>query len=420
MSHFAFVESNTTGTGRLAVERLLAAGERVTFLTRTPAKYPFLAPHDGLAVVETDTNDADALSRAFGHACEHAPIDAVLTFSEFYVEAVAVLAQARGLRGLSPVAARTCRDKHALREALHAAGLPTPPFALIRSEEEARAASRTAAYPCVLKPPSDSSSHGVRLVDGPDELLAHFRRLHAVRENVRGQRVPGHVLLEGLLDGPEFSVETVTVPGEGTVVVGVTDKHLSAPPVFVETGHDFPSGAPEPRRRALEDAVRAALAAVGFDCGPAHTEVRFTAAGPVVVEVNPRLAGGLIPELVAHATGLDLLGAWFDLLRGRPVDLRPRCRAFASIRFLTAPRPGRLREVEGLAAAWADPVVRDVFTSARVGEEVRPAEDAYGRLGHVIAAGPARAQVIRAVEASARAVRFALEPEPALAVAAPP
>ena len=43
MKRFLFVESNTTGTGKLAVERLLAAGHHVTFLTRTPAKYPFLA-----------------------------------------------------------------------------------------------------------------------------------------------------------------------------------------------------------------------------------------------------------------------------------------------------------------------------------------------------------------------------------------
>ena len=40
--HYLFVESNTTGTGALAVTRLLERGARVTFLARHPEKYPFL------------------------------------------------------------------------------------------------------------------------------------------------------------------------------------------------------------------------------------------------------------------------------------------------------------------------------------------------------------------------------------------
>jgi S-sulfo-L-cysteine synthase (3-phospho-L-serine-dependent) len=412
MRHFVLVESNTTGTGRLAVQRLLAAGERVSFLTRSPERYPFLACNaPRLAVHVLETNEAATVTAAIHRLKRHSPVDAVLTFSDFYVTVVAQAAARCRLRGLSPEAARTCRDKHATRRALRAAGLHTPDFWLVSSEAEARRVARLVSFPCVVKPPSDSSSHGVRRVSDAEELLAHVRVLSAWRENVRGQRLTGSVLVESLIEGREYSVETMTRSLGGTEVIGVTDKHLSDPPHFVELGHDFPSAAPAAVRRALSEAAVRALAAVGYDFGPAHTEVRWTAAGPVVVEINARLAGGMIPELVAHATGVDLVGAWFDLLLGADVDLTPRRRHVASIRFLTAPSTGRLVALTGVEEATAGGSVREVTVSTEPGVKVRIAEDAYDRLGFVIGSGPERRAVEQGVAAALERIHLVVEEE---------
>lgn len=411
MKHLAFVESNTTGTGELAVERLLAAGQRVTFLTRTPEKYRFLASaRPGLTVVALDTNDTAQVVACAERLRTTQGLDGLTTFSEFYVPAAAEAAARCGLPGLDPGAARTCRDKPATRRALRAAGLPTPDFHLLRSADEAREVALRVAYPCVMKPPADSSSHGVRLVHDRAEFLAHHAALAKVTHNVRGQRLDGSVLVESLLDGPEYSVETFTRPGGATQVVGVTDKHLSPPPLFVEVGHDFPSAGGARRGAALARAALDALRAVGFDFGPAHTELRFTSRGPVVVEINPRLAGGMIPELIAHATGLDLMQAWFDAALGEPVRLTPRRSDTASIRFVLAPAAGTLAGVLGQAAARALPYVREVCITRAAGAPVRPARDAYDRLGYVIAAGPERERVARGIDAALGLLRVQVEP----------
>lgn len=411
MKHLALVESNTTGTGGLAVERLLAAGHRVSFLTRTPEMYPFLAPaRPGLAVIALDTNDAAQVVAWARRLRTTQGLDALTTFSEFYVPTAAEAAARCGLPGLDPRAARTCRDKPATRRALRAAGLPTPEFHVLRSAGEARALADSVAYPCVMKPPSDSSSHGVRLVRDRGEFLAHHAALAAVTHNLRGQRLDGSVLVESVLDGPEYSVETFTHPGGATHVVGVTDKHLSPPPLFVEVGHDFPSAGGAERSAALARAAVDALRAVGFDFGPAHTELRFTAHGPVVVEINPRLAGGMIPEMIAHATGLDLMQVWFDAVLGRPVDLTPRRREASSIRFVLAPTTGTLARVDGQEAARALPCVRELAITRAAGACVRPARDAYDRLGYVIAAGPERERVARAIDAAVGLLRVQVEP----------
>jgi biotin carboxylase len=321
----------------------------------------------------------------------------VLTFSTFYVTIVAAVARRLGLPALDPEAAANCHDKQRTRPCFARAGLPTPAFHLVTSEAEAAAVD--VRYPCVVKPVAESGSAGVLLVESPAARRAHYRELAKRTVNERGQRVFGEVLIESLLEGPEYSVETLTAGGV-THVLGITEKRLSTPPYFVELGHVFPAALADRDRQAIEHAVRAGLAAVGVDFGPAHTELRLTADGPVVIEINPRLAGGMIPELVRWATGIDVLAAILALARGAPPALELTRHEVAAIRFVTAPRAGTLREVSGLAAARDLPSIREVRIDKPAGAAVRPATCATDRLGHVIAAGPDRLAVLHDLDAA--------------------
>ena len=103
--------------------------------------------------------------------------------------------------------------------------------------------------------------------------------------------------------------------------------------------------------------MRAALAATGMRLGPTHTEVKVTDAGPSIVEINARAAGGMIPELVRLATGVDLLEQQLRAAAGLPLDLVPTRERVAGIRFLLAPADGRLAAVgasrtRGRCPAW--------------------------------------------------------------------
>ncbi|ATB41118.1 carboxylate--amine ligase [Cystobacter fuscus] len=410
MNHFVFIESNTTGTGRLAVERLLAQGEQVTFITRQPKKYPFLQRATaGLRVLEVETNDVEAVKARVRELKQQTPPNALVTFSTFYVPTVAEVAADSGFRYLNARAAHDCHDKYRSRQVLRRAGLPTPDFWLVTTDEELRRLSETVRYPCVVKPIAESGSNGVRLVHHREELVAHAQTLRARRVNEREQPLQGHLLIESLLSGPEFSVETITLGPGRTQVLGVTAKHLSTPPHFVEMGHDFPAELEPKERRALEEATVAALEAVGFDWGPAHTEIRLTPSGPVVVEINPRLAGGMIPEMVRYATGIDQLTVMLDMLLGKAVSLEPTRQEYAAIRFLTAPRRGRITHVTGVEEARRLPGIREVSVDKGVGSVVRFPENAIDRLGYVIASSPNRAEAIASVNQARTLIELQLE-----------
>lgn len=377
MRRWAFVESNTTGTGAIALHRLRTQGEDVAFVTRDRRRYPFL---DGIRVIDAETNDAATLASSVRALSP----DAVVTFSTFYVAPVARLAADLGLRFLAPQAAATCHDKSAARSALRAAGVPGPRFWVADSAAAAGRLADEVPYPCVMKPVADSGSSGVRRIDDVRQFREHFDRLTTAATNERGQAQPASVLVEELLDGPEFSVESMTWAAGETRVIGVTRKHLSDPPHFVELGHDFPAPLAGDDRLAIEAHVRRALEAVGFDFGPAHTEVRLTAAGPRIVEINPRLAGGMIPELVRLATGIDLIDGYLRAIVGETAPLVATHDGRASIRFVTAPHRGILAAIPPCDDLRAQPGVRALEITAPAGRAVGEARSAADRLGYVI------------------------------------
>lgn len=368
------VESNTTGTGRLFCRAAADAGLRPVLLARDPDRYPYVRA-DGVASRVVDTASLPAVLAA----CAELSPAGVTSSSEYFVGTAAEAARALGLPHPDPDAVRACRDKPTQRARLAAAGRPGPAFAAAGSPTAAATAAARIGFPVVVKPVSGSGSIGVRRCADAAAVTA---AAGAILAGTAGTGLPAQaaVLVESYLDGAEFSVETFD-----DRVVGVTGKHLGPEPAFVETGHDFPVADPG---GALGAAAVAALRALGLGWGAAHTELRLTAAGPVVVEVNPRLAGGLIPRLVQEATGIDLIALLVARAAGgRPVPAPTRSQS-ASIRFLVATAAGRLGGVHGLAAARAVPGVVEVGTTAPVGQEVLVRGSFQDRLGYVLAAGP--------------------------------
>jgi biotin carboxylase len=112
---------------------------------------------------------------------------------------------------------------------------------------------------------------------------------------------------------------------------------------------------------------------------------------------------------VAHATGIDLLGAWLDLVAGKSIDLTPRREDVASIRFLTAATAGTLKRVDVVYEKHRLATVRQIAISREVGSAVRPAQDAYDRLGFVIASGPDRGIVARELDRTLKMIHFDVE-----------
>lgn len=395
-----FVESNTSGTGRLFAHTARSMGFAPVLITARPEKYAYLAEADAPEVVVVPRVDEDALhalvAARWGGA---AGVAGITSSSEYFIATAAALAARFGLPGPDAASVRAARDKSWQREVLAAGGVPSPAFRAVSSAPDAVDAAREIGFPVVLKPVDGSGSVGVRACADPAEAASHAALLFA--SGGEGARV----LVESLVAGDEFSVEVFS--GQ---VVGITRKHLGAPPFFVEAGHDYPADVADEDAAALVDSVTRGTALLGLGWGPLHWELRMDREGRAVpMEVNPRLAGGFIPELVRHAQGIDLIRETLHLVVGQEPELAPSRRRNASIRFLFAPGAGRLAAIDGVPEALAGADVVEVSAYRHPGDELDVHGDFRDRIGHVVACAAEAGAAARAAERARDTVRVRVD-----------
>lgn len=400
-----FIESNTSGTGRLFVHTARGMGYRPVLVTARPEKYAYLsqpgAP-DVVQVARVDEDTVEAMVRE--RFADGREVAGITSSSEYFIATAAALAKRFGLPGPDADAVRAARDKSRQREVLDAAGLPTPAFRVVRTSAEAVAAAREIGFPVVLKPVGGSGSVGVKACADAAEVRDHADGLFIP---VDGEAP--RALVEQLIAGDEYSVEVFS--GR---VIGITRKHLGRPPFFVEAGHDYPAVVPDEVAAALTDTVVRGTQLLGLGWGPLHWELRMNGGRAYPMEVNPRLAGGFIPELVRHAEGIDLIRETLRLVVGRTPGLAAMRHGHASIRFLFAPAAGRLADVHGRGAALGQTHVQDVALYRRVGDELTIEGDFRDRIGHVVAYAERFEAACIAAERARDTVRIVVEPmEPA-------
>jgi len=291
---------------------------------------PYLVGHSCLDTLDPAAMIAEA--KRLDSLPSTGGVAGVICYDESRIVATAAVAESLGLP-TSPVAAiERCRDKHLTRQALDAAGVPQAASVAVRSLDEAVAVAAQLGYPVVLKPRHLAASFGVTRADSPADLTLAYHRARAVTLPETPEQYEADVLIEEYLDGPEISVDCACFDGR-VVPLAVAHKESGYPPSFEEIGHVVDGTDPLLSDEHLHDVLVRAHLAVGFATGITHVELRRTAAGFKVIEINARLGGDLIPYLGQLATGVDLSLVAAAIACGSAPDLTAGASRVAAVRF---------------------------------------------------------------------------------------
>ena len=404
-AHVVLVEHPRNSPAEGALNRLLDAGARVTLVVGSSlAASASWTKHARLDLLEVpNARDWRVVCSAI-RELSPAP-DAILSFSHHFCAIAARVAAGLRVPGFDPATLELATDKRRVRDTM--AGCPTAvPHWTIMAEQDLRAAAERIAFPAIVKPLAETSSTEVSLATDADDLERLAAQIRSVRHNRKGFPRSDEVLVEQYIEGPEFSVETMTLDG-ATTFYGVTMKSPLPAHPFIEQADSFPctDGAVVEQ---LEAGALDILSRIPDFSGPAHLEIRLSEEGPKLIELNPRQPGGFVPDLVRATVGRDI---FLDTICGLlgvdppPLEVVVPAATWWQIypdragRVIRCHVPNRVRDAKE---------VLHIGLSVAPGDVLPPPHDNHGRIGDLVVSGEDVADSLLRAQRLSRTVEIAL------------
>jgi biotin carboxylase len=247
--------------------------------------------------------------------------DGIVTYLDANMTMFASVAAALALPFHSVETAVALTDKFQQRQSLADADIDVPACHVVPTGQslDESVSAQVLHWPAVLKPRSAQGSRFTFFVDDEAELERYLETL--------GPQRPDMVLEDYLADDPAradelyaayVSVESVVSHG-AISHVALTGRFPMAEN-FRETGFFIPAVLSKTDQEAVLQLATSATEALGVHTGCLHTEVKFTADGPRVIEVNGRVGGG-VPEMLHRASGIGLLELTLRLALGESIRI---------------------------------------------------------------------------------------------------
>jgi biotin carboxylase len=435
--HLLFI--HTAGDPRPYIDRLRAQGFGFSLIKKHPAAAD-RACFDQVVDWDYQEDLQHTLDLAAGLHRDR-PVAGVLSFSESGVIAASMVARHLGLPGNPPRAALRARNKYLMRQTLQQAGLPTPPFHLVRTASQIRALLQEAGKPMVLKPISGSSSYGVTRLTPEHSEAQIAARLEDVQTYIREYRqhnphypfefwlppeglgIPGQdvfspeedFLLEGFIPGQQFSVDGLAC-GEQITCLGVIEiERIRDAAFFMEYEEWMPTRLGPAQERQIEAVVARAVRALGLERSCFHCEVKVNPEGVFVLEVAARRGADNISDFLQQVMGVDIYEEGVRLACGEErhyPELRPRC--CMRMRYFLPPASGVLDAIEGIETVRQDPRVSELEFEVAPGDPVLTPPEGFEFLGYLSVRGATPEEATAALEELYAGIQFHIAPALAL------
>lgn len=261
-----------------------------------------------IKVTVASIRDYDAVYDSVIKIAETENIVGVYTTLDYLLPVVAKLNSALKLKGIVDEQGDILFNKKLQKESFVNAKIPTAKYCLVQNASQSEI-----SFPCIIKPTDRTGSRGVYKIKNKSEY-DEFINLSLV------ESWSNEVLVEEFIQGEEFSVEGFFKNGQYNLI-GVTGKNKTVSTTIIEDSLIFPHEIAD--KAPLCELMTELHLALNLDNVVTHIEVISNESGLYVVEVNGRIGGALIPDMVLKSIGINLYEIQYSLFLGKEIDIQP-------------------------------------------------------------------------------------------------
>nr|WP_318530087.1 ATP-grasp domain-containing protein [Campylobacter sp. CNRCH_2014_0184h] len=188
-------------------------------------------------------------------------------------------------------------DKSRMKDIFKKHHIPTAKYEKIYSIDELKTIKLK--FPLVVKPSDRSAGRGVVKVHNTQELTQAYINAKKISYNKI-------VLVEEVVEGSQYSVETITSNGKHQILA-ITEEYLrddENKDDFLETQHLVPARLSKEDEKFIKKTILKTLKAFKIEYGACHIELKLNNNNVKIIEIASR-AGGWRNVLIQHSIGLD-------------------------------------------------------------------------------------------------------------------
>ncbi len=273
----------------------------------------------------------------------------------------------------------------------------SPKFSLMRPNEPI---AKNLTFPLIVKSPKSTGSKDVLLATDADQLNNHLKAL-------RSKNPYETIMIEEYLEGPQYLVEAVVYQRQSHVI-GIIEQEITQGKRFIITGYGVLVKAPVDIQAGIEEVLQSIVKAFDIENGALHLELRLTKNGWKLIEINPRISGGAMNNMLHAALGFSLVEETLKLLLGEEPNLKPRHKKFVYTKYVIGESEGILEKVIGRTRATNSTGVVEVYVKPRKGTLLTPPLSMGHRYAYVIAQGSTLSEARNHATNAAKEIKFIL------------
>ncbi|MHA7137687.1 ATP-grasp domain-containing protein [Rossellomorea arthrocnemi] len=398
MKSIIFIETTKSGSSREAIKTADRLGFYTVLFTERPN---FVAKREEFPDVHLmklcDLSDMNVLQKEVkALILKGIEVSAIVSYVDPHSYTACTLADQFNLNHYSTEGMKNIQNKIQSRELLKNSSV-TPEYwtVVTKAESEELEPKIKNKFPLVMKSPKSTGSKDVYKVGNLIEYRKRYNTLSTLYENQP-------ILIEEYLPEPQYLVEVVVHKGK-VHIMAVIKQDIQYNRRFIVMGYKLLLNPGVSFSNGLMKAIKEIVAKHGLVTGPCHLELRRKGNQWKLIEINARISGAGMNNMIKAAYGINLVEEMLKMALGKDPDLTPKFQKNVYMQYVTVEKKGTLEKVTGKSKALASQGVVEVYVKPRKGSVITPPLSMGHRYAYVTAVGNT------ALEAEANAKKAAVE-----------
>ncbi len=405
MKTIVFIETTKSGSSREAIQAAEDLGYYTVLFTKRSSflkkRREFQDVHE-MRLVNLD--NLQELRREIQLLIDRGLIiESIISFIDAYCYTASLLAEEFQLNHFSTEAIGSMKNKLYSRKLLASSPFIPKYWVLNKGSSVDKYLNEIIPnFPLIMKSPLSTGSKDVFQVNTVRQLLQGQRALL--------KKFPDQpFIIEEYLPEPQYLVEAIVVANK-IHIIAVFRQHVQHQKRFIVTGYTLLLDSNDELYQSIMSAVDDIIKLHGLTNGPCHLELRQKNGTWKLIEINARISGAGMNEMILAGYGINLVKETLKLSLGKEPDLTKKYKRHLYTQYITIEKRGILEKVTGENRAKQSQGVLQVYIRPHKGAYLHPPLSMGHRYGYVIATGDTEAEAIRNGKNAASQIQFSLSP----------